>query len=501
MKTGLLLKNTYMSLLYQAVTVICGFILPRLILTHYGTTVNGLVNSITQFLGLITYFDLGISAVVQSALYKPLADKNNQEISRIITSARKFFRIIAKMLILYVVVLIFTYPYLLKGYEFDFAYICSLIIVISISSFAEYYFGITDQLLISADQKLYIPYALQIITLVINTVVCAMLMNMGCSIQIVKLATVLIFLVRPIFYRIYVNKYYSIDRNAHYDSEPIKQKWNGIAQHVAAVVLGGTDTIILTLFSSLQNVSIYGVYFLVINGVQKIFISGTTGYQAFYGNLWARKETEKLSKSFNKLIWGIHTSVALIFACVAVLIIPFVKVYTYGITDADYDVPLFAFLITMAYAFYCLRLPYNLMVLAGNHYKQTQQSYIIATVLNIVISIFSVKHLGLIGVAIGTLVSMFYQTIWMAWYNSKNLIQWPINKFFKQLAVDAISAAAIILVTSNFVMYDITYLGWVILAVKVTVCAILIGVIVNCFFYKDCILMMLNIIIKTKYSK
>ena len=141
------------------------------------------------------------------------------------------------------------------------------------------------------------------------------------------------------------------------------------------------------------------------------------------------------------------------------------------------------------------------MVLAGNHYKQTQQSYIIATVLNIVISIFSVKHLGLIGVAIGTLVSMFYQTIWMAWYNSKNLIQWPINKFFKQLAVDAISAAAIILVTSNFVMYDITYLGWVILAVKVTVCAILIGVIVNCFFYKDCILMMLNIIIKTKYSK
>ena len=496
MKTNLLLKNTYMSLLYQAVTVICGFILPRLILTHYGTTVNGLVNSITQFLGLITYLDLGISAVVQSALYKPLADKDNLEISKIISSARRFFKLIAKILVLYVVVPIFAYPYLLKGYAFEFTYVASLIMVISISSFAEYYFGITDQLLISADQKVYIPYLLQIITLVINTAVCAILMNMGYGIQIVKLTTVLIFLARPIFYRIYVNKYYTIDRNAYYDSEPIKQKWNGIAQHVAAVVLGGTDTIILTLFSSLQNVSIYGVYFLVINGVQKIFVSGTTGYQAFYGNLWARGETEKLSKSFSTLIWGIHTSVVLIFACVAILIVPFVKVYTYGINDADYDVPLFAFLITMAYAFYCLRLPYNLMVLAGNHYRQTQKSYIIATLLNVVISIVTVKQYGLIGVAIGTLVSMLYQTIWMAWYNSKNLIQWPMNKFFKQIVVDTISAITIILVTSQFVMQDITYLGWVILAVKVTICAMSIEFLINYLFYSDYMFMILKRILR-----
>ena len=41
-----------------------------------------------------------------------------------------------------------------------------------------------------------------------------------------------------------------------YEKEPIQQKWNGIAQHVAAVVIGGTDTVVLTLFSTLQNVSI-----------------------------------------------------------------------------------------------------------------------------------------------------------------------------------------------------------------------------------------------------
>lgn len=91
MRKNFLVINTYSSLAYQAVTVACGFILPRLILVHYGSAVNGLVNSIIQFLGVITYLDFGITAVVQSALYKPLAEKNMNEVSQIIASAGNFF--------------------------------------------------------------------------------------------------------------------------------------------------------------------------------------------------------------------------------------------------------------------------------------------------------------------------------------------------------------------------------------------------------------------------
>jgi hypothetical protein len=47
--------NTITSLVNQIVSVMCGFILPRMILGTYGSNVNGLVNSITQFLGVITF--------------------------------------------------------------------------------------------------------------------------------------------------------------------------------------------------------------------------------------------------------------------------------------------------------------------------------------------------------------------------------------------------------------------------------------------------------------
>ena len=68
MRKKRLVKNTIASLGYQISAIICGFILPRLIMTYYGSEVNGLVNSITQFLQVITFLELGVGAVVQSSL-------------------------------------------------------------------------------------------------------------------------------------------------------------------------------------------------------------------------------------------------------------------------------------------------------------------------------------------------------------------------------------------------------------------------------------------------
>lgn len=69
-----------------------------MILESFGSDVNGLVNSITQFLGVITLLDLGVGAVVQSALYKPLAENDTDTISKIYVSANKFFRRLAEIL-------------------------------------------------------------------------------------------------------------------------------------------------------------------------------------------------------------------------------------------------------------------------------------------------------------------------------------------------------------------------------------------------------------------
>lgn len=499
--------NTISSLLFQVCTIICGFILPRMILKSFGSDVNGMINSVSQFLGIISFLEFGVGSVIQSSLYKPLADKDDETVSKIVVSGQKFFSRVAKILFCYVCILMVSYPVFAKQ-ELGFVYTSTMIAVLSVSSFAQYYFGIVNSILLTADQKGYISYITQIITLILNTALCIGLIKYGASIHIIKLITSLIYVIRPLCLSFYVKKHYQLDKKIKYDEEPIKQKWNGVAQHISAVVLDGTDNIVLTMFAGLKAVSIYSVYNMVVAGVKQILLSMTNGVQSLIGELWVRKEYEELHHFFGWVEWSVHTGTTVIFGVTALLIIPFVQVYTYGISDAVYIQPLFALLIVTANAGHCLRLPYNIMILAGGHYKQTQRSYIIAAFLNIFISVISVKKWGLVGVTIGTLVAMLYQTIWMAIYDSKNLICWPLKKFMKQISVDIFTVCLMYLITnipyikSIFELDYINYISWILLALKVSITYMLVTIFVNIIFYPQYMNKLMrsikNIIVKRK---
>jgi len=490
--------NTLTSILYQVTAIICGFILPNMILHYYGSEVNGLIQSITQFLSFITFLEMGVGAVIQSALYKPLAQKNEYEMSCIIVSGQKFFRKIAYILFIYILILCVFYPIVIKN-NFGFIFTGLLILALSVSSFAQYYFGIIDRLLLNADQHGYVQYLLQIVTLIINVICCVILIKLKMSIHVVKLTTSIIFLIRPLFIRWYINKNYNIDRKITLIEEPIKQKWNGVAQHIAVIVLDGTDTIVLSVFSTLTNVSIYSVYNLVINGLKQLFRSILSGVQSVLGELWAKQDMNGLHHFFNNIEWIFHTIVIIIFGCTSTLIVPFVMVYTQGMNDANYYVPFFAFLITLAHVFYGLRMPYHSLILAVGHYKETQHIFIIAASLNIMISVFMVYTWGLIGVAIGTFIAMLYQTISMAIYVSKKILKRSMLPFIKHMMINSIVFCLGYFIANHFHLSHITYYDWIRLAFRHLFIWLSISMIMNGIFFRSQLVMLFkNIVLKLK---
>ena len=482
-----LMLNSASSLIYQFISIICGFVLPRFFLSFYGSEVNGLVSSITQFLSFITLAECGVGAVVQSTLYKPLADNDMISVSKIVLSSERFFKRIAYILLVYVAILMVVYPCITIE-SFDYLFTLILIFVISISTFAQYYIGMTYKLLLNADQLGFIQYTIHTVALILNTVACIVLMNQGASVHIVKLTTSLIFIMQPILLSVIAKRRYKLDRKIKLTEEPIKQKWNGLAQHIATVVLGNTDTVVLTLFSTLENVSVYAVYHLVVNGVKQIVLSMTNGMQAMLGNMLAKNETEELNRSFDNIEWLLHTIVTFAFSVTAILIVPFVSIYTANITDANYIVPSFAYMITLAQASYCFRLPYNIMVLAAGHYKQTQWSAIIEAIINVALSVILVFNFGLIGVAIGTVVAMAYRTVYLANYLRKNIIYRKLRHFIKHLVVDVLSAVIlfvlVMIFSSFYALQPVNYFEWVILAIKVALTGVFALLIVNGVFYR-----------------
>lgn len=481
-----LIYNTITSLVLQMVTLVSGFIMPRLFLSYYGTEVNGVVHSVTQFLGIIHLAEMGIGQVIHSALYQPLATNDNALISKIIVSGQRFYKKIATILLFYVGALIFIYPLLIDR-SLDWLFTTTLILSMSVNLFSQYLLGNNDRILLSADQKSYILNAVHIVLSLANIFITIFLIKTGYSIQFVKLVSSLVFLVKPILGRIYIYKKYAIDRKIKYDDEPIKEKWSGSAQSFVAFILDGTDNIVLTLFSTLQNISIYSVYFMVVSGIRMLHQSLTAGLQSYMGNLWALQNKEKIASAYSHMELGLHTMNVFLFGCTTILIVPFIKVYTAGIVDANYNQPIFAILLTLAYLAACLKTTYNIVILAAGHFRQTQICHIVAAILNIGISIAFVCWWGLVGVAIGTLVAMTYQMIWMGIYVSKHLLQRPVFHLFKRIAVDVACLCLIFVSTAWINMTSLNYGSWIWMAIKVAFFSLLDIFILSFAFYpKEC---------------
>ena len=149
MRSKRAVSNTIALIVLQIISLICGFIVPRLIISNFGSDVNGLVASIGKFLTYISLIEFGFGPVVKSILYKKKKKKNKGEIKKILKAAEKFFRHIALIFLVYVLVLCFVLPFIVKN-DFSFLYTAPLVIIIAFSVFIEYFFGMTYKIYLIA---------------------------------------------------------------------------------------------------------------------------------------------------------------------------------------------------------------------------------------------------------------------------------------------------------------------------------------------------------------
>lgn len=494
MRSKKALLNIIFSLMQQIVTVTCGFIVPKLIITKFGSDVNGLISSITQFLAYISLLEAGFGPVVKATLYKPIAKKDKNQIENILKSAEKFFRIIALIFLIYLIILSMIYPAIVSD-KFTYIYTMSLVIIISISTLAEYFFGMTYRLYLQAEQKTYIISIIQIIGYILNTVAIVILIKANTSIHVVKLASGLIFVLRPIIQNIYVKNKYKINLKKADKNYELKQKWDGLAQHIAAVVHNNTDIAILTFLAPIKEVSVYSVYYLVVKGVKSIIQAFTGGIDASFGDMIAKGEKEQLNKSFKIYELFYYTIITIAYVCTLILIVPFIKVYTLGITDANYIRPLFGYLIVLAEFIWAIRLPYSSITLAAGHFKETKNGAWLEAISNIIISVILVWKYGIVGVAIGTLTAMIIRTVEFIYHTNRYILIRKQSNSLKMLVIIMLEVLIIFGLIKVLPTIEITtYISWIMYACMVAVISIVVILTINLIIYKNEMKQILSII-------
>lgn len=182
----------------------------------------------------------------------------------------------------------------------------------------------------------------------------------------------------------------------------------------------------------------------IIALLEQLLVSISSGLSGLVGRLIARKEIAELNRIVdryeacnNVLATGAAT------VC-AILILPFVSIYTGGVTDVQYRQPLFAMLIIAGSYAYSIRHPFGCVVSAAGHYKETNAGAIGEVAINLVLSLALVKPLGLVGVALGTFAAMSFRTIHTVWYLSKHILHRPVWKFLWKLACNLMLSGILI---------------------------------------------------------
>lgn len=462
-------RSVIVSMSGQVVSLICGLIVPRLLIATYGSEAYGVTTSILNFLAYITLLEGGVGGVVRAALYKPLAMNDRAGVAGIVREAEHFFRILGGIFLVYVLILAFGYHSIARVTSLDWETTFLMVIVISFSTLGEYFFGISRSILLNASQRTYLTNGASMTANVINTVVVLVMVSRGCSLLAVKLAWGIVYLTKPVMIRLMAKKIYPLPKVQDRAKGALKEKWAGLGQHIAYFLHKNTDVAVLTLLADLKQVAVYSVYTMIIGQMENFIYSFTSGMEAMFGDMLAKKEREKLldAVSFYETMLSCVTVVLL--ATTAAMILPFVAIYTRDVHDANYHQPVFSLVMICAGLVTCLRVPYHNLVIAAGHFRQTQTAAYAEAFLNIGISAVLVSRFGLVGVAVGTLVSVGARYVYYVFYLANHVLHRSVWVAFKRLAVNAAAFGGSLLlgglVGKSFAIGG--YISWAISAVPV----------------------------------
>lgn len=495
MKKRRALFNMISSIVLQVVMILSNFIIPRLTIINYGSSINGLINSITQFLSYIILLESGVGSVIQVKYYNAFVKKDNILLSQIYKESKIFFNAIGYIAIGYVISLCFLYPIII-GSNIPKKTVIILIIIISASTFAQYFFGLINQCLLQADQKMYIVNTAKILVNIFNIIIFILLIKLNSDIFTLKGISIFILTLIPLCLALYTKKNYAINKTVNRNKEVLKDKFNGLGQHIAAFTNGNTDIIILTIFLGVLEVSVYSVYYIVITGLRSVESALNNGVSAAFGNLIAEKKYEKVKRIYTTYD---HLNIIVVFSLFTIayfMIIPFIRLYTAGSSDINYIRPVYAAIVLLSEGISCLMCSYTCIIFAAGHFKQTMRNCYIEAGINIVISLLLVKRLGLIGVGIGTLIAVIYKAVDYIFYLSKNIINWNIGNVLYRLLVNFIGFVFIFFSVRSIPYNNINSVkSWILYATLTGIITVSEYLLINSIFCKKQMKDIINIFI------
>lgn len=378
-RTTRFVQNTLSTAVYQLTAMLLGFVTPRLMILYYGSEVNGLIVSVTEFLSYFKMVESGLAAAANAALYGPLARRDMPAVNGIVSAARRFYHAAGWFFTAITVVFAAVYPLFIPvhnaaGSLMSHLSVMALILALGVSGALEFFTMARFRVLLTADQRTYVVSLTSMASLLLSTALIVVLPYLGLDVITVRLAGSLTILVRSVLLSRYVKRFYpEVNAFVQPDRSALSKRWDALYMELTNVFQQGAGVIFGTIVTRDAGIlSVYGVYHMVTVGLWGVLKMATTGIYSIFGNLMVSEKKESFQRAYTDFECLYDMAVTILFGVATVLIVPFVNLYTHGIQDVNYNVPLLGMLIIVEGLTTHMRIPLNLMISASGKFREVR---------------------------------------------------------------------------------------------------------------------------------
>lgn len=453
MRTKNSLRNIKYNLIVQILNLVFQFINRTLFIRVLGNEYLGINGLFSNILTLLSLADLGIGTVLTYSLYKPLEEKDETKLKKLMNYYKKIYVTIGLVIFVIGMAIIPFLPKLIK--EMPNVPNLNLIYCLYLLNSVASYFCIYKFTIISADQKNYIVSMTQQFFSIIASIV--MIIILFCT------KNFILYLITQIFFSIFSNLYLSKKAEKMYpfikdcggcqldNTEKKEIKKNTFAlflNKIGSVVVSGTDNLVISSFVGINAVGLYSNYLLIINSINKFTGQYFNSLYASVGNLNSSEDNKKIYDIFKKIFFGNFGIYTFCSVCLYCLFNPFITIWL-GKEYVFHDI----IVGTIVLSFYIDGMRKSVLMFRESMGLFTNDQFkpIVESILNIVLSIVLTIRFGIVGVFLGTIISMLVSCVFVESYILfKHGFKEKYTKFLK-LYFKYIVIGILVLVISLFI--------------------------------------------------
>lgn len=427
------LLNFTVSILNKVAVIAVGLIIPKLFITSYGSELNGLQASVRQIFTYIALLEAGVGASTLQMLYRPVAQNDHKTANAYLSATSIYYNRIGVAYFAILFLMSVFYSAVIPVTDLKRWQVLAYILVSGAVTGINFFYIAKIKLVISAEGDMFLVSLVTLITYVLSSAMKVLLIYSGVQIILIEAIHLLInFGTTGCYYLIARKKYPWLSFKEKPDFSCTEQKRAVLIHRITSVVFQNVDVLILTAFCSLQIVSIYTMYKLVVNMIVSITGAVCDSVNFIFGQEF-NLETDPEKPKYRRLIdtFNVYYSAMAmgLYTVVYILILPFLRLYTDGM-DVNYIYPVVPALYVLIEFLLVGREAMVRTIDVAGHYRKTQWRAVVETIINLTASVvFALLfkpwfgEIGVLyGVLTGTICALLYRTLDIVIYANKRIL-------------------------------------------------------------------------------